>query len=119
MKKFLSVLLITAMLLATASAATLGGWQTQTDTTVTDEARAAFDKAMTELVGVNYVPVALLATQVVSGTNYCLLCQSTVVYPGAQMNYCLVYLYEDLDGKVEITNIVSLDIAGLAEVVKD
>ena len=42
-----------------------------------------FDKAMEGWDGVNYVPVALAATQVVSGTNYCIVCESTAVYPGA------------------------------------
>ena len=95
--------------------AILGGWTLPGDTALTDEARDAFDKAMDGLVGVNYTPLALLGTQLVSGTNYCLLCEATVVYPGAQPYYALVYVYADLQGGAGILNTVPLDIAELAQ----
>ena len=36
---------------------------------MTEEATAAFNKATEGFVGVDYVPVALLSTQTVAGTN--------------------------------------------------
>ena len=47
-----------------------GGWQEAQSTAMTDEAKAAFEKATEGLLCVDYVPVALLSTQVVAGTNY-------------------------------------------------
>ena len=47
-----------------------GSWQETDSPALTEEALAAFDTATDGLVGVDYVPVALLSTQVVSGTNY-------------------------------------------------
>ena len=69
------------------------------------DAQAAFDKAVGGLVGAEYVPVALMSTQVVAGTNYCILCQITPVVPDATPAWALVYIYADLDGNAEITNV--------------
>ena len=98
-----------------APGAALGAWTLSENTALTDGARDAFDRALDGLVGVNYTPLALLGTQLVAGTNYCFLCEATVVYPGAQPYYALVYVYEDLQGGAEILNIVPLDIAELSQ----
>ena len=44
-----------------------------------------------------------LRRQVVSGTNYCLLCEITPVTPNAEATYALVTVYADLNGGAEIT----------------
>ena len=49
-----------------------------------------------------YVPVALLSTQTVAGTNYRILCEATTVYPGAEMHYAVVNVYESLEGNANI-----------------
>ena len=82
-----------------------GGWAATEDTALTEEAQAAFDKALEGLVGVDYEPAGLLATQVVAGTNYCFLCRTTQVVPDAVSSYALVYVYEDLEGNAEILGI--------------
>lgn len=87
-----------------------GGWAVAEDPSLTDALRAIFEKGMTELVGVNYTPVALLGTQVVAGTNYCFLAQGTVVYPDAAPKFMIVYLYEDLSGAVSVMDIEDLPI---------
>ncbi len=84
----------------------LGGWAQPDSPVVTDEAKAALDKSLEKLCGVFYKPVALLSTQIVAGTNYCFLCESTVVYPGAEPTYALVYVFENLDGNSQITEII-------------
>ena len=117
MKKLLS-LLLALMLLCTAAAAeglSAGAWQLPEDTAITEEAQTAFDKAMEKLVGVSYTPLALPGTQLVSGMNYCILCRAVVVYPDAQPYYALVYVYADLEGSAQLTQVVPLDIAALAE----
>lgn len=116
-----SMLLVSAMLMGSALAEDVsltgvglaGGWTPAGDPAITEEIRALFDQAMEGLVGVNYVPVAYLGSQVVAGTNYAVLCQATVVYPNAQPKWTVVYLYEDLTGHVEILNIADFDFGSL------
>lgn len=88
----------------------VGGWQVAYEPAMTDELRAVFAKALDGIEGVDYVPAALLGTQVVAGTNYCFLAQATVVYPGATPTYKLVYVYEDFGGNAEILNIADMPV---------
>lgn len=87
-----------------------GGWENIPHETVElpADAQAAFDKAVEGLVGAEYVPVALMSTQVVAGTNYCILCQITPVVPNATPTWALVYIYADLDGNARMTNVYEL-----------
>lgn len=86
-----------------------GGWMEPESVALTEEAQAAFDAALEELVGVDYQPIALLASQVVAGTNYAVLCQATVVYPDAEPYYAIVYVSADLEGQAEIMEIENLE----------
>lgn len=122
MRKTITFLLVVLMILSLsacgqkkAETESVGGWKMTDDAVVTPEAQAAFDKSMEGFVGVNYTPIALLGTQLVSGTNYCFLCEATVVYPDAQPYYAIVSIYQDLQGKAEIRNIVALDIGKIEE----
>ena len=120
MKKMMALILALVMVFALAAcgqqkAPAVGGWTPVEDAKMTDDAQSAFDKAMEGLIGVNYVPVALIGTQLVSGTNFCILCEASVVSPDAKPYYALVYIYRDLQGKAEVTNIVKLDIGDIAE----
>lgn len=84
----------------------VGGWEFSAEALADNpQAQEAFTLATEQLVGANYEPLALLGTQVVAGTNYCILCRVTIVYPGAESTLCLMYLYQDLEGNVEITDI--------------
>ncbi|MBO6271049.1 MAG: hypothetical protein J6N19_18120 [Clostridium sp.] len=85
---------------------TEGGWSRAESPDVTDEVKALLDKALDGMVGANYTPVAYLGSQVVAGTNHAILCRVSPVYPDAEETYAIVYLYEDLDGNVEITETV-------------
>lgn len=124
MKKIVSLLLVLALALALCASASaemmVGGWEmvpaqsailteeAQPEPMMTDEAAAAFLKAMETLDGAEYTPVALLATQIVAGTNYCILCQGKYVVPDAKPFWALVYIYADLEGNAEIMNIYEL-----------
>ena len=108
-----SSLMMGAALAETVPGARMGGWAAADDAAITDEVRALFDQAMEGLVGVNYVPVAYLGSQVVAGTNHAILCQATVVYPDAQPTWVVVFLYENLEGGVEILNIADFDFGSL------
>jgi hypothetical protein len=88
----------------------LGGWETTVHEAeeLPEDAQAAFDKATEKLVGAKYTPVSLMGTQLVAGMNYCILCQITPVVPNATSTWALVYIYADLKGNAEITNIYEL-----------
>ena len=98
-----------------------GGWiVTQGDLCIEKhpDALAAFEKATSGLVGVSYTPVALLATQVVSGTNYCILCKATPVIPDPMPYICIMTVYADLSGNAMITGIKKIvgdTVAGLTD----
>ena len=81
-----------------------GGW-THFNFNISHEARKVFETALHGFVGVGYKPLAV-ATQVVAGTNYCFLCEATVVYPGATPYAAKVYIYQPLQGAPHITQIV-------------
>ena len=87
-----------------------GGWEIipHEAEELTEDAQAAFDKAAEGLVGVKYTPVALMATQPVAGTNYCILCQVSPVVPEPELEWALVYVYADLQGNAEIMNVYEL-----------
>ena len=108
------VLLVTLGLVlgvVSANAETMaGGWTpvVQEAGKLPDDAQTAFDKALEQLDGATYTPVALLSTQVVAGTNYCILCQITPVVPDPVPVWALVYIYADLQGNAEIMNVYEL-----------
>lgn len=113
MKKLLSLLLILLLLgssVAMAEQSLVGGWTTSPSPEVTEELALLFEKGLSETVGVSYVPVAYLGSQLVAGTNHCYLCQATVVYPDAQPYYALVYLYQALDGSISLLNVQPLQL---------
>lgn len=83
----------------------VGAWQAAASPVMTEEAQAAFEQATEGFVGVDYVPVALLSEQVVAGTNYRILCEATTVYPGAEMHYAVVTVYQSLEGSANILSV--------------
>ena len=87
-----------------------GGWEAPADPTVTAELTAVFDKGIEGLLGVNYVPVVFLGSQVVAGTNYAFLCQATLVVPDAVQEWAIVYLYQDLEGNISVLDITGFDV---------
>ena len=91
----------------------MGGWAYAESYEVTDEMKDRLNKALETLVGASYEPVANLATQVVAGTNRCLLCKVTPVVPNAVPHYALVYVYETLEGGAELLNVIDIDVGAL------
>ena len=117
MKKVVSILAALVLLLTVSAAAAegmlLGGWEIVESEAgeLPEEVQKAFDKALDGLVGALYVPVKLLAQQVVAGMNYCILCQITPVVPDASPTWALVYIYADLEGNATLSNVYDLYIA--------
>lgn len=89
----------------------MGGWQTPETPELTDEAKGALEKATEKLLGAEYDPVALVATQVVAGMNYSILCEITAVAPDAEPKYSIVIVYQDLEGNAEVTDTFDFTLA--------
>ena len=88
-----------------------GGWQVNNGDIAVDknkEVKAAFEKAVDKLDGCDYEPVAYLGSQVVAGTNYCILCKATPVVPNAKSSYVFMYIAAGLDGSATISEIKDL-----------
>ena len=83
-----------------------GSWESipHEATELPADAQAAFDKA-TEGRD-EYIPVVLLSRQIVSGTNYCILCQAKT--GDAERSWALVYIHADPEGNVDISNVYEL-----------
>lgn len=70
---------------------------------LTEDAEAAFKKAAATLKGVGLTPKALLATQVVAGTNYSILCEADSAEQASGSGYyTIIHIYSDLSGNAEI-----------------
>lgn len=94
-----------------ADAPVLGGWAANVEDTSMEanpEAQTALEKALEGMVGAKYEPIACLAKQVVSGTNYCLLCRITPVVANPTSHFAFVYVYQALDGAAEILDVQDL-----------
>lgn len=99
---------------ATVSESTtiVGGWTINEEVpkaSVTDEAKKAFDKAIEGYVGMDLETVALVGTQLVSGTNYHILCKGKPVTANPAPEWDFAVVYQDLNGNASITNVVKLD----------
>ncbi len=92
----------------------VGGWEKAYTTDINEDLTGVFEAAMQDLVGAEHIPVALLAKQVVSGMNYCFLCESQAVVPDAVPYYTLVYIYSDANGNASVSNIVNVPLPGQA-----
>ena len=79
------------------------GWKEAESLVITDEARAAFDKAMNGLDGPSYEPLDLLGTQTADGMNYCFLCR------GEAQEYSIIYVHEDLQGNAKVLDIQTFE----------
>jgi hypothetical protein len=75
------------------------------------EVQDCFDEAIGSLLGVNYVPLLYVGSQVVKGMNYYILCEATAVYPGAVPYPALVCVnsFQDVNTVVSIEKVSALD----------
>lgn len=91
----------------------VGGWDVSgaaPETVLPDEVKAAFDAATAKLLGVDYVPVAYLGSQVVAGKNYAVLCKKTAVAPDAETTLAVLIIYQDLEGDASVLYINDFDV---------
>ena len=67
-------------------------WDMSIPPDITEEIQSTFDRALENLTGVNYTPVAVLG---VMDDTYCILCKAAGVYPDAKPYNVLVYVNEN------------------------
>ena len=73
-------------------------------------AQKTFKAAATDAETKGYTPVAVLATQVVAGTNYAYLCETE------DKTWHIVAVYEDLSGSASVISDEAIDIANVKTV---
>lgn len=100
-----------------SDAKAVGGWKINTDAAslLTEDEAAIFEKAETTLAGGAYTPIAVIATQVVAGTNYAFLCLGAPEEPEDLAAWYIVTLYNDLSGDVTTLSIRELDLTDIAD----
>lgn len=100
-----------------SSEAMAGGWEIyDNEANVLPEGiQAAFDKATETFTGSELKPVAYVASQVVAGSNYMILCEATTTTETPSTSYQMVIVYADLNGNAEITQMKEFDFAAYTE----
>ncbi len=80
----------------------IGGWRAPESPAIPDELAAAFSEAVKPL-DTNYVPLALLAQQVVAGMNYAFFCEVN------GSSYAFVTVYVNLKGEASFSSALPFD----------
>ncbi|MBR0418856.1 MAG: hypothetical protein IJI66_06780 [Erysipelotrichaceae bacterium] len=98
-----------------ANTGLLGGWTIAdvSRTDLADDEQEIWNKAVESLLGVDYEPVTVLATQVVSGTNYAFLAHATTVTAEPVSKYVIMKVYKDLEGNVSVSSINDIDVTDI------
>ena len=104
-----NVSLVSTTALAAGSVATAasgggdGAWQANPAcaSSLPSDAQAAFDDAMSHYSGASVQPVALIGTQVVSGTNYQDICVGDAIYAAI--------INQDASGASQVSSMDALD----------
>ena len=71
-----------------------GGWTVTNSSEISEEELEVFHQAVQDIDDVYYEPVALLATQVVAGMNYCFLAREISYEDPERPSYELVYIWQ-------------------------
>ena len=92
-----------------------GGWYTESsniDYKLEDEKiEKMYESATSELTGVEYKPLLVIGKQIVSGTNYAILCYGKPIVPNATTDIYLMTIYNDLNNNSEILGISHINLA--------
>ena len=99
------------------SGALTGGWELYENeaNVLPEKVQTAFDKATETFTGSELKPVAYIASQVVAGTNYMILCEAATTSENPSITYQMVVVYADLKGNAEITQIKEFDLMAYTE----
>ena len=83
----------------------VGGWRLNTEGTAVEgnpDLEEVFSKAVEPMKDYRYEAAAILATQLVSGTNYCFLARKCAAAPDAKPTFELLYVYRDFSGNASV-----------------
>jgi len=125
LKHYISYFLAACMIVSCLSAcfitpvhAISGEWEIEEPAKaaeLTGDVKAVFEQATTGIVGASYTPMAYYATQVVSGTNYAVLCYKTVTSSPPTSSLAVVKMNKDINGKASLLSIDNFDISNYAK----
>ena len=93
----------------------VGGWdvvEPSNAALLPEEAGTAFAKAADAWVGVSLNPIATLGTQLVSGTNYLVLCSGTTVTAEPKTSLYVATVYADLKGNASFSSVEQFYLPG-------
>ena len=90
----------------------LGGWKIAdfVGVKLPQKAASGFVAVTGELVGADYQPIVLLATQVVNGTNYCVLATQKLATANAEPRFVKVIFNEAPNGSFSLVSISGIAI---------
>ena len=91
----------------------LGGWTLVEDNTpamMSEKDGTRINTALKES-GDDLEALDLVATQVVAGMHYSILCELPAVAPDAEPKYSIVIVYQDLEGNAEVTDTFDFTLA--------
>ena len=114
MKKIFALILSALMALtltfgSLAETTLAGGWSVAEDHALTDEMKTMAEKALSDVAGMKYTPIAYIASQVVAGTNHCILCTAVSEDADDPASYALVTIYQGVDGNLDVIDISDCD----------
>ena len=107
--------LILLMTVPVSAATASGGWTVAKArySFLTSGQETIFNKAVSKQAGVSYEPVALLAKQVVAGTNYVFLCQGTTVTAKPARAWYILTASKSLKNKVTLRSVKMIRLSSI------
>ncbi len=89
--------------------ALVGAWEIADDYTLDDELKTSIKEAISESEDISYAPTLVMGSQVVSGTNYAVLCRTKESSADSKDYWTIVYFYKNLSGDVKVLNVATLN----------
>ena len=88
----------------------LGNWELDNIKTANlpQKAQSAFTAVTSNLVGCDYQPVLYVGSQLVNGTNHCVLAIQRPVVPNGK--FVKIIVHEDLNGSPSLVSISKVDL---------
>ena len=111
----LLLITVTTAVPAAAATATSGGWTVSkaSYSFLTSGQKKIFNKAVKGLTGVTYKPVALIAKQVVQGTNYVFLCQGTTATKNPVRGWYVLSANKNLKKEVSLLSVKKIKLTNI------
>ena len=91
---------------------TVGGWTLDDfkGGNLPQKVQTAFSAVTSDLLGVQYVPLLYIGSQVVNGVNYCLIAQQSLVLSEPRKHIVKMIINESSDGTYKLVDVVSIGI---------